>query len=225
MEVDPSDIINNIMSTIQSSPPVQVVSTKGVDDIISTLQSVASESKPIEEPPLAPLPLVYTWFNENEECAMVEPSEHYTMVTSTVAIGNSSSSYEPFDVVVDLSFHPQHQLNPLEIRKEQQGPMLIYRIGLLDHPDEPIDQVFSSIVPDLLQRTKEQPDVKILFHCQMGRSRSASMAIAYLSMLLHQSYSVVLHNIQSRRPIVQPNDGFCRAIQVYLATHSLELSL
>jgi len=190
-----------------------------LDDIISTLQTSSDTPKTVEEPKAKSIEkkqIIYSWIDENEECAMVEPSEHYTMVTSTVAIGNVSSPYEPFDIVVDLAFRQQFDLKPMEILKEQTEDKLIYRIGLMDMPSEPIGQLFTTVIPELLQRTKEQPDVKILFHCQMGISRSSSMAIAYLAQLLNQSYEEVLDNIKKRRSIVQPNEGFSKALQSYL---------
>ena len=53
----------------------------------------------------------------------------------------------------------------------------------------------------------------VLVHCQSGISRSATVVIAYVmkkhQIPLIQAYSLVIE----KRPVINPNDGFFRALQ------------
>ena len=49
---------------------------------------------------------------------------------------------------------------------------------------------------------------KVLVHCYMGASRSASVVIHYLMGKYHMSYDQSLHIVKSRRPIVNLSEKF-----------------
>ncbi|SMQ55908.1 unnamed protein product [Zymoseptoria tritici ST99CH_3D7] len=55
----------------------------------------------------------------------------------------------------------------------------------------------------------------VLVHCAMGKSRSATCAIAYLMHTLHLSPSSALSSIRESRPLCEPNEGFWRQLEVY----------
>lgn len=66
----------------------------------------------------------------------------------------------------------------------------------------------------------------ILVHCRKGRSRSATIILAYMLWLNNNTYSkdcdheaILKHNLfylQSKRPIVEPNEGFMKQLRSFL---------
>ncbi|KAF2441602.1 dual specificity protein phosphatase 12 [Karstenula rhodostoma CBS 690.94] len=55
----------------------------------------------------------------------------------------------------------------------------------------------------------------VLVHCAMGKSRSATCVIAYLMQKHHISVSEALSQVQQARPIVEPNEGFMKQLELY----------
>ncbi|KAA6396040.1 MAG: putative mitogen-activated protein kinase phosphatase [Streblomastix strix] len=53
---------------------------------------------------------------------------------------------------------------------------------------------------------------QVLVHCQMGKSRSASIVAAYLIYKFKLTAFEALNIIQTQRPIVRPNDGFLKQL-------------
>jgi protein-tyrosine phosphatase len=59
---------------------------------------------------------------------------------------------------------------------------------------------------------------KVLVHCAQGRSRSASMVIAYLMKQQHMSFHQALSQVKEARPIISPNEGFMAQLQKFEKT-------
>jgi len=79
-------------------------------------------------------------------------------------------------------------------------------IAMKDRSDFPIQEYFiqgSDWLAANLTGTS-----KILVHCQEGRSRSASMVVAYLIRDKGMTYNSALATITARRHLIQPNTGF-----------------
>eukprot|EP01113_Clastostelium_recurvatum_P043321 TRINITY_DN7139_c0_g1_i2.p1 TRINITY_DN7139_c0_g1~~TRINITY_DN7139_c0_g1_i2.p1 ORF type:complete len:217 (-),score=7.85 TRINITY_DN7139_c0_g1_i2:116-712(-) len=55
----------------------------------------------------------------------------------------------------------------------------------------------------------------VLVHCRKGRSRSASIVIAYLMRYHNMTYDIALEHTRGRRPIIQPNEGFQQQLRAY----------
>jgi len=55
----------------------------------------------------------------------------------------------------------------------------------------------------------------VLVHCTAGRSRSATITIAYLMATLNQTFHETLKLVQSKRNIVNPNEGFREQLQIF----------
>lgn len=49
----------------------------------------------------------------------------------------------------------------------------------------------------------------------MGKSRSATCVIAYLMQKHHISVSEALSQVQQARPIIEPNEGFMKQLELY----------
>lgn len=55
----------------------------------------------------------------------------------------------------------------------------------------------------------------VLVHCRAGRSRSASIAIAFIMGATREPYSDVLRSVRSARGVVAPNEGFERQLLAF----------
>jgi protein-tyrosine phosphatase len=143
----------------------------------------------------------------------IQSNDSFTMITPNVAIGNINSSYDPFDIIVNLAFPSNDvELHKIKITDVTDKNKQIIRVGIYDSPDEPMDMVLNTLIPKLLTEYNK----KILFHCHAGISRSSTLAIAYLSKLNHTSLQDTLHQVKSKRPIVNPNPGFMKSLQSFL---------
>lgn len=56
---------------------------------------------------------------------------------------------------------------------------------------------------------------KVLVHCKMGVSRSASVVIAYAMKANDWNLDEALQYVKARRNCIQPNPGFMRQLEVY----------
>jgi len=77
---------------------------------------------------------------------------------------------------------------------------------LMDVEDQPILTAFEDAF-EFIEKARSE-NCGVFVHCIIGKSRSASVVLAYLmrhkSMSLKESYDY----LKSRRPLIQPNDGF-----------------
>jgi protein-tyrosine phosphatase len=135
-------------------------------------------------------------------------STHYTFVSPTVAIGDIYSSYDDFDVIVNLSNNAKVDIGNILFEKVESRQ--IVHIGLIDRPNQ------KELCKDLWNRLRSflytQKDKRILFHCNSGKSRSATFAVLFLSLLLSKNAVEVLDDVKQKRPIVEPNQGFMEII-------------
>lgn len=60
----------------------------------------------------------------------------------------------------------------------------------------------------------------VLVHCAMGKSRSATVVIAYLMQKHGISPSEALSHVRQARPICEPNDGFMQQLELYGEMHT-----
>ncbi|KAF4314544.1 putative dual specificity phosphatase protein [Botryosphaeria dothidea] len=61
----------------------------------------------------------------------------------------------------------------------------------------------------------------VLVHCAMGKSRSATVVIAYLMHKYHISPAEGLEQLRLARPLCEPNEGFMKQLEVY---HRMNMS-
>ena len=90
-----------------------------------------------------------------------------------------------------------------------------YRYPIEDNPTQNIIQYFDEITNNIYHHLLCDKNKKILVHCAVGRSRSATIIIAFLMRYeqynLHTAYQYVL----LKRPIIQPNIGFLKQLSQY----------
>lgn len=94
----------------------------------------------------------------------------------------------------------------------------IMQIPIKDHSDEPIQKHFKDCI-EFIHRAVSRGE-KILIHCRMGISRSATIVLAYLmrygiSGSLEEcpiSYNDAFDHVKEKRRIICPNLGFTMAL-------------
>lgn len=135
---------------------------------------------------------------------------HYHMITNDIAVGDSDSDYDDFDIIVNL-FMETNECELGQVIMKQENNKTIYNIGLLDHPG--LEKTMLNLLNDMIPKLITYDNKKILFHCFAGVSRSATFAIAYLMAKQKLSVKEAYDMVKSKRDIIQPNDGFMLALQ------------
>ncbi len=146
-----------------------------------------------------------------------EPPTQFDMITDTIAVGSLYSSYDSFQLIVNLAYRydgdgfVKHNIT----RYTEHGKQII-RVGIHDTPNEPLDVILPQLIPMLEIYVQEHPTHRILIHCQAGMSRSASVAIALLARLYNISFHDAFALAQQKRSIIQPNEGFITMLEDYI---------
>ena len=137
------------------------------------------------------------------------------MITDNVAIVSYQSSYEPFDLVINLDY-PENKANFGEIVCTDKNNKRIIRCGYEDVLEG--GGLTSDKLEDLLNRIDEykmnKNNTKILFHCYSGVSRSATVAIAYLAKSENKTTKEVYELAKQKRRRINPNNGFKKMIDL-----------
>ena len=154
--------------------------------------------------------------NNCNTCSL--PSYH--MITDNIAIGDYNSPYDDFDIIVNLNY-PYNYVQVYKITRNVMDNKLIYNIGLYDGVDQPMGKILEIMISELLKELKESPNKKILFHCYAGISRSSTLAIALIHKLTKMPLVDIYKLAVSKRPQVEPNTGFIRALTYYTNDKSL----
>ncbi|XP_065815505.1 dual specificity phosphatase 29-like [Labrus bergylta] len=142
---------------------------------------------------------------------------HVDQVWPRIYIGDEKTALE-FSGLRDLSI--THVLNAAEGKfnnvltgAEYYSDMDIqyYGVEADDKPTFNISQFFRPAA-QFIHEALGHPENKVLVHCVMGRSRSASLVLAYL--MMKQSLTVVdaIEHVRQRRCIL-PNHGFLKQLR------------
>lgn len=133
---------------------------------------------------------------------------HYNYITDNIAIGDSMSSYNDFDIIVNLYLEENGcEFNQIIFENKNK---IICKVGMMDHPS--LDDVMLSLLCRLIPYLITYKEKKILFHCQAGISRSATVAIAYIMVLYNMTVKEAYDMVISKRK-VKPNTGFMKALE------------
>ena len=93
-------------------------------------------------------------------------------------------------------------------------------INALDNENNDLSNVFEETNNFINQCLED--DGKILIHCAAGRSRSATVLMAYLINSFGMDVQHCLLALQNRRNIVQPNNEFLKQLHVYYKTKYID---
>lgn len=143
---------------------------------------------------------------------------YYTQITDEVFIGELNAGKEPndFDIIVNLAYINEsfnRGLKHRESRNYINNKKIVYEFGLYDS-DLDIEYfyyIIESFIPELISHKEK----KILFHCQSGKSRSVSMALAYLCIRKGISVYEGLFLIKEKRNGANPRLGFVDCVRKF----------
>ncbi|KTC93138.1 MULTISPECIES: dual specificity protein phosphatase family protein [Legionella] len=125
--------------------------------------------------------------------------------------------YSKYDLIIDLSeFSESH---PFIERAKNHHTIPVEDSG------RNFSQILAHIHAEKLfeKITKARKDnKKVLINCQMGMSRSATVAILYMMETYGVSLVQAYHHLQKTRPIVEPNPGYFSALYYHQMTLIVE---
>ena len=105
----------------------------------------------------------------------------------------------------------------------EKDPHFTYkRIGIFDNKGEDVTSHLE-VASSFIEHSKHHGN--ILVHCIRGVSRSASFVIGYLMKYNEMTLDEALTHVQSRRPVVLPNESFMAQLkkyEVYLQAERVE---
>lgn len=137
---------------------------------------------------------------------------NYNWIDENIAIGDYKSDYSDFDIIVNLDF-PNNGVDHHSIDMQCVGNIKhIYRIGCYDSEREDMDSLIKTLMPELVSYYIRNNNVKILFHCYAGISRSSTLAIAFLCMAKRYRLWTAYGLAKSKRSIINPNRGFMNCL-------------
>lgn len=148
---------------------------------------------------------------------------YYTWITDNIAIGELNARYDEFDIIVNLAYINEsinHGLEHHAIRElVRSDNKYVIEIGLWDSD---IDNLYMGLSLDIvikkLMELKNEKN-KILFHCQSGKSRSVSFALAYLCLTKHLNIEDGLEIIKQKRPIIKPRPLFLQKVSEFISNN------
>lgn len=94
-----------------------------------------------------------------------------------------------------------------------------YNCDLLDLPESNIVPSIKKCIDIIHANRKEN----ILVHCNAGVSRSPTIVIAYLMIIMRLSYNDAYDKVQEARHCIRPNDGFVKQLRTIEGTAFAEL--
>ncbi|KAH7377377.1 protein-tyrosine phosphatase-like protein [Pyrenochaeta sp. MPI-SDFR-AT-0127] len=90
-----------------------------------------------------------------------------------------------------------------------------FHIRADDHPNENLLQYFGEGVKYIDQAIKQNAGGGVFVHCAMGKSRSATLVVAYLMWKYRLDPATALEQLCEGRPVCDPNPGFKEQLQVW----------
>ena len=125
----------------------------------------------------------------------------------------------PFLYAKSLSWLRRHEIThvvnatPSAPCVHEAADITYLRVAIEDKPDADVHEHFDRCRAFIAGACAEGGVV--LVHCQMGRSRSATLLAAYLMAEHGMAWRAALEAVRCARPSVAPNSGFLRRLRVY----------
>lgn len=106
-----------------------------------------------------------------------------------------------------------------EWRTSHPSDFTHHRIQLADNIKQGLDMAFVEACEIIKNARDANPPAKVLVHCVMGRSRSASIVMAYLVLYENMSLRAAFELTHKARPIVRPNSRFLQDLITWEVKH------
>jgi protein-tyrosine phosphatase len=114
--------------------------------------------------------------------------------------------------LLDNDGHLHQKLEEMTLVK--QGEKIVYKkLHLVDVVDEDVTSIFNEAF-EFLEQCREAGR-RVLVHCVIGKSRSASIVIAYLMKHNQMALQKAFNFVKSKRALIQPNNGFMIQLREY----------
>ena len=126
--------------------------------------------------------------------------DSFDWILPNIAVGDWTSSYQPFDFIINLNY-PYHPTAEGLIERTVHGDKVIYTVGLSD--SEQVDLV-QDLITQVQREWKKKQKKCILFHCLNGREKSTGVMIAFLLRVFTMPLSEILDKILIKRAIRSP---------------------
>lgn len=98
---------------------------------------------------------------------------------------------------------------------EKRGNRECVYFPLMDNTNEDINSYFLECNKYISRVLSENDTNKILIHCMVGASRSATLIAAYICQETGHSISDILESMKAKRDIVCPNPNFLKQLEDY----------
>jgi len=136
----------------------------------------------------------------------------------TIAVGDHTSSYQPFDTIVNINFphnYTRHKGITVHPVRYKYRSYTVYSIGMHDDENEPFLELVDALHLEMDRDVSlsQKPHVRILFHCYAGKSRSVAFCLAFL---LHRkvidTVDTGLQLIKEARPFICPKQEYITSL-------------
>lgn len=148
------------------------------------------------------------YFNMN---GLIDDGFRKNYITPNICIGDCESSYIDFNVVININY-PYNRITHQKIGRREEykddHKCNLYLVGMCDHDSENICSYIDIIIPKLKKRYEEDNNIKFLFHCYAGKSRSVAIALAFMVEVMGMSFDDALLLCKEKRPIIEPRKLF-----------------
>jgi hypothetical protein len=122
----------------------------------------------------------------------------FDWILPTIAVGDWTSSYQPFDFIINVNY-PHHLTAEGQIERTVHDGKVIYTVGLSDSAKQ-VDLV-QNLLRLLKKEWKIKKSKKFLFHCFNGREKSTGIMIAFLMNALKMQLPDILDKILIKRSL------------------------
>ncbi|KAH9031330.1 protein-tyrosine phosphatase-like protein [Lactarius pseudohatsudake] len=129
------------------------------------------------------------------------------------------------DVAQMTSLGITHLLSILEVAPTFPSTVHLRRlhVSISDYDSEDILTHLPTTTSFIRGALAESPSNRVMVHCAMGVSRSATVVIAYLIATSRMTVHEALAAVRAKRPIVRPNRGFVSQLHEYHSRFSNSL--
>lgn len=186
--------LQNIMSDID----VDIATSKQIHDRVGALMPEYDLTR-------------YKKFIDNEMLTVLGEMENSSQILDFMFLGSEWNAANRSELIQNGITHILNITK--EIDNFYPGQFCYKNILLFDVPESDLLQHWEDTYKFILNAAKSNG--KVLIHCKMGISRSASTVCAFLMKYKSWGLKHALRFVKDKRPIVNPNDGFLSQLITY----------